>query len=248
MTRALIESALVYCRVGPCIMLLPGFGHQQIPRSVRGLISLVLAVAISRAIPEWLAGMMALSNVELMQAATGEVLVGLMFGLSGRLVLSAIESFGAFISTMIGLSANLGIALDSDSHAPAFATICTLMATLAVISSDAHLGMIRSLAGSYKTVSIGNMDDVANAASYVVECLSEAFRWGLALSGPFLIVAAYVNMMLIIAGKIMPQLQIFFMSGPILIGAALLMMQWIGPQMLESMLESIEFAVPMSAR
>lgn len=180
-----------------------------------------------------------------MQAAAGEVVIGLMFGLTGRLVLSVIESFGSLISASIGLSANLGIALDTEANGPAFSTLCTLLATLAVIASDAHLAMIRGLVSSYGTLSMTSMEQTSHVVAYVVDCLVEAFSWGLVLSGPFLLASAIVNTMLLVVGKIMPQLQIFFISTPILIGSALLMMQGLGGSMLDAMLEIVEFAIPM---
>jgi flagellar biosynthetic protein FliR len=245
LSRMVMEVALVYCRIGPCVLFLPGFGHAQIPRSVRGLISVVLAVAISRVVSDWLNAMTTLKGAALIQAVAGEVVVGLMFGLAGRLVLSVIETFGSIISASVGLSANLGVSLDTEAQGPVFSTLCSLLATLAVIASDAHLAMIRGLVASYKTLSVTSMEQTAHVASYVVDCLVEAFKWGLALAAPFVLAAATVNVMLMVMGKIMPQLQIFFISTPILIGCAFLMMQGLGPSMLEAMLDIFEFAVPM---
>ena len=115
--QQIIEIFIVYCRVGPCIMLFPGFAQPQIPARIRGLISLVIAMAL------WshLGAGGRLPRLDTREAivlcSAREFAFGITLGLTGRCVMAALEMFGAAISASMGLTMNIGIMISGDGQA-----------------------------------------------------------------------------------------------------------------------------------
>ncbi|MCX7375078.1 MAG: flagellar biosynthetic protein FliR, partial [Alphaproteobacteria bacterium] len=100
------QAALLFCRLGAAVMLLPGLGEQEVPANLRlalgvALVPLLLPV-IGPALPpapEAVGGALRL-------VAT-EILVGLWIGTLARFIAMALAQAGQVIATMIGLTSPL---------------------------------------------------------------------------------------------------------------------------------------------
>ncbi len=240
----LVVIGLVYCRVGPCLLLLPGLGHQQISKRIRGLLGVFIAIAVWGALPDDVFRSQDRPVFEIATNAVSEICTGLLLGLIGRCLMGAIEAFGAAISASIGLTANLGVPLELEPHAPAIGALCSLMASMAVFASDMHLEMILGLVESYSLIDPRKSFSAKGALEFFVDTLSDGFSMCFAIAAPFISFSIAVNTILAILGRISPQLQIFFLGGPILIGGGLLAFHGIGAPMMGHFLSVILIAVP----
>src|SRR5690606_27019516 len=96
---------LAFCRIGGCIMVLPGFGSARISTNIR----LILAVAVSMAI------LPVLWDVIYPRASApgptyiglifSEMLIGVVYGLIARLYTLGMQYAGAVPTSAIGFSA-----------------------------------------------------------------------------------------------------------------------------------------------
>ncbi len=108
-TDALLTPILAFCRVGVCLMIAPGFGLARIP----SLIRLYISLAVSLGVP--VDSELSLSqsgSIATAALVAKEVLIGIVLGLSVRLLLLALETTAEFISHCIGLSNNFGAAVE----------------------------------------------------------------------------------------------------------------------------------------
>jgi flagellar biosynthetic protein FliR len=219
----LVSVGLVYCRVAPCIMLLPGFGQQQIPMRIRGLLSFFVTLAVWGALAPDARIFAGGSLADRALVAASEFGIGVTIALIGRGLMSAIEAFAAAISAMVGLSMNIGTPLDSQQQAPALGALCSMVATASVFASDLHLAAIRALVESYSYELLGGRGTAAALEAFV-DMLVHGFRFGLSIAGPFLMFSVVANVILAVLGKMTPQLQIFFIAAPFLIAGGLLIL------------------------
>ena len=106
---AVFTAFLVFCRVGACMMLLPGIGGRHLPVQVR----LFLAVAISLAFTPLLRGEMGSvaspSNaVGFVMSVASEVAIGAGIGLLARVFFLALQTMANAIAQAIGVRLHAG--------------------------------------------------------------------------------------------------------------------------------------------
>ena len=222
----IVAVFLVYCRVGPVIMLAPGFSQPQIPGRIRGVLSLFVALALTQHAREF-GHLEAKAPDEIILGAAREFSIGLAIGLAGRCMMASLETFAAYISASIGLTMNIGIVVGTESQTPVIGTVMTLLATALIFAGNLHLRFIEALADTYSFVSPHDGVSVFDA-DYFVRALSRGFEICFGLAAPFFLAAFSVNMTLVIMARLLPQLQIFALSGPALIALGLALLVFRG--------------------
>jgi flagellar biosynthesis protein FliR len=205
---------LVLCRIGACLMQLPGFSSARVPARVR----LFIAIALAFIVTPMLSGVDTLKSIApgmLLATIFAECLVGTSVGLVSRVYVAALEFAASAISNFIGLS-GLGTGIDHDEPAASVSTLITVAATAVLLILDFHRIMITVLVESYITVPVGAVPNAAASLRLLVDTLGSAFMLGVQVSGPFIIYGILVNLMFGILGKLIPQVPSYFISVPFL--------------------------------
>ena len=98
-SEAVFVGVLVLCRVGSCMMLLPGFGSTRIPMQFRALLAVAISLTLLPLLYEQgVAATRQAGEIGRPMLLGGEILNGLTIGLLARLFLIAL-SFSASILT-----------------------------------------------------------------------------------------------------------------------------------------------------
>ena len=104
-TSRLLAVFLLFCRIGACLMVIPGFVSNRVPVHVRLFIGLSVALALS---PLLAPGVQASLPDEQLGTVAGfigaELLTGAFIGFLGRIFLAALETLTTLVSMAIGLS------------------------------------------------------------------------------------------------------------------------------------------------
>ena len=219
---ALNYILLTFCRVGGCLMLIPGFSSPRVPVRIRLFIALGLSAALAPVA-------MARSKVDiggfdagqLVPLVFSELMFGMFIGLLGRFFFFALETVGAAISNAIGLNSNLGVPIESDGQAPALAAFMTLVATMLIFATDLHWEIVRGLASSYSTAPLGQALTPRSSLVELVDLASQSFGSALRIAGPFLIFSLLVNLAFGLVNKMAPQAPVYFVSLPFVITGGL---------------------------
>jgi flagellar biosynthetic protein FliR len=222
---------LVFCRVGACVMQVPGMASARVPARVR----LFFALAISVIVTPMLAGLDVIermATVKLVWVIFAEISIGMTIGLVARIYMTALEFAAAMIANMIGLN-GLGTGIEHDEQAAVVTSLVTVTATLILLIGDLHGMLITFLVASYTTLPIGVPSDVASALKLVVETLGVAFLLGLQLSAPFIVYGLLVNLMFGVLGKLVPQIPSYFISVPFLAIGGLVLLYLLFSNMLQ---------------
>jgi flagellar biosynthetic protein FliR len=231
-TPTLVLSAfVVFCRIGGCILLMPGFSSPRIPVQAR----LFVAIAVSLAMTP-----LVLDDVEplvnkaapfaLLTIMVSESLKGIVIGLLGRLFFIALETLGMAISMSIGLSANLGAPVDESEALPALVTLITLGATLLLFVTDLHWEIFRGLSASYVVLPVHDGFDPRLSMVQLVDASTRTFILTLRIASPFLIFSIIANIAIGVINKLVPQIPVTFVSTPFLLfGGGLLFYFTISP-------------------
>ncbi len=216
------SAFILFCRIGACLMLAPGFSSPRLPVRARLFIALALTLALAPALtggkPFVIRDLPALAG-----DIFGELFIGGMIGLLGRLYFLALETMMMSASMNIGLSNALGAPIDESEQLPLIATLVTLTATCLIFVTDLHWELIRGIVASYKVMPVGFALRPQDALASVADGLARTFVIALRISSPFMVFAIVVNMAIGLINRLTPQIPVFFISGPFVIAGGLIL-------------------------
>lgn len=216
---------IVFCRVGACLMLMPGFSSARIPVQVRLFLALAVTLALAPQLVSQLQAAIAdLSEVQRLQLMVSELVVGVIIGLMGRIFYMALQFSAAAAAMFAGFTATPGTPVEDVEPLPAFGTLITLTATVLFFMADLHSEVIRALIGSYATLPVTDLADLQASLHRLSETLGNAFLLGLQVGSPFIVYAVIINLAFGIANKLIPQMPVYFISLPFVIGGGMILL------------------------
>lgn len=211
---------VLFCRIGACLMLAPGFSSPRLPARVRLFVALALTLSLAPTLagakvapPETFAA--------LIGAIFSESLLGGLIGLLGRFYFLALETLMMAVSMQIGMSNALGAPIDETEPLPAVASLVTTTATCLIFISDLHWELIRGLLRSYAIMPVGFLLRPQAALQMSVDDLVAAFTISLRIASPFIVFAIVVNLAIGLVNRLTPQIPVYFISGPFVIAGGL---------------------------
>lgn len=209
----LFAFLLIFCRLGACMMVLPGFGEAYVAMRARLLLAVMLSLVLTPLL-ESLMPAMPDSPASLMILIFAETLVGVSIGLVCRVMISALHVAGMIISN----NASLAMAMQFDPSQAAqgslLGTLISLCAVVLIFSLDLHYVMLRGLTDSYSLFTPGMMPPVGDLAVYFSQLVADAFAMGFKLAAPSSIIALLLYLGAGILSRLMPNMQVFFIILP----------------------------------
>lgn len=214
---------LIFARLGTMLMLLPALGEQTIPARLRLTFALTFAfilyplvVAQLGPVPETVGGLAAALGHEL---AVGFILGGLI-----RLILTAAQVAGAVIAFQMGLSmAQTTDPTQSGVQGAVVGNFLAMLGVTLIFATDLHHMLLAGIYASYDYFPPAAPLMLGDAAEMAVRIVGQSFVIGVQMSAPLLVFGLVFYLGLGILGRLMPQIQVFFMAMPanIIIGLIL---------------------------
>lgn len=216
---------LTFARVGTMVMLLPGIGEMSVPSRVRLAVALVLtAILLPAHEAAYHVDLRSLAPVLVMLVQ--EIIVGAVIGISARLALSALQVAGTVIAQQLGLGFVTAVDPTQNEQGVLIGNFLTVLGITLIFATNLHYLVIEALNESYTIFQPGLMPLAGDVAKHVTHIIAVSFRIGIQLSAPFLVFGLLFNVGLGLLARLMPQMQVFFISLPlsILLGLLLLML------------------------
>ncbi|MEH6390969.1 MAG: flagellar biosynthetic protein FliR [Sulfitobacter sp.] len=236
-TTVFFSFFVVFARIGTAMMFMPGFGEVQIP--VRPRLSMAVLVSLSLLPLTPVSSALPDSPVAAVALLATEVTVGLWIGLSARILLSALQFAGFQVGQVSGLANAFGPVFGSFEGATMVATVLLMGAVTLIFVTDTHHLIIRALLSSYQVFPPGQII-LADLTNQILKVASHSLYIGTAIAAPFFVMGVILNLGMGLANRMMPQLPVFFVAAPLLIGAGLLILAIASPAMLDYFLEQFQ--------
>jgi len=209
---------LLFCRIGGCIMTMPGFSSPRVPMRARLYIAIGVTVALAPALAELATPIVAdASTATLGFAIIGELMVGVFIGSLARLFFFALETLANAAVTTAGLGNVMGAPMEEAEALPALSSLVMLGATTLVFVLDQHWEMIRGIVQSYAAIPIRQSLQVQDMLTEYMKVLTESFLVALRISSPLLLFGLIVNLAFGLLNRMTPQVPVYFVSTPLLI-------------------------------
>lgn len=221
----ILSVFLVFCRVGSCLMLLPGYSSVRLPAQIRLFVAVGAALAISPGLlPSITPLVQAAGDDRRLEMMATEVLNGILIGCLGRVFLIALQFAGAVVANAIGMSQSLGVQIEESEPAPAVVSLITLTATVMIFALNLHAEILHALVASYRAMPLEGGFTVRSALVSLTDNLDETFLLCLRIASPFVIYAVIVNFAIGLANKMTPQIPIYFISAPFVLAGGLVLL------------------------
>ncbi|GGB53816.1 flagellar biosynthesis protein FliR [Roseibium aquae] len=221
-SSVILSVFLLFCRIGACLMVIPGFSSDRIPMRIRLFVALSVTLALSpMLVPVMQEALPDQSLATVSGLIVSELLIGFVIGLLGRIFMIALETMATLVSMAIGLSNMPGVAVESSVALPAVANLFTMTATALVFISNQHWEVLRGLAESYAAMPPGSPFDSLSTLERLGEQLAEAFVLALRVCSPFIVYTVVINLAVGLVNKLTPQIPVYFIALPFIIAGGL---------------------------
>jgi flagellar biosynthetic protein FliR len=222
MVEKLLGFVLVLTRISAFFLVLPVFGWRTIPVRIKVGLTVLLAIFFSVLAPLAI-GTKRVSVLEAILLITNEAAYGFALGLIAAVVFSAVKLSGRIIERQMGLAmAQVMDPLTGERTQP-LGSLLEMMFILLFLSANGHHLLLLIISKSYEAFPAGSIPTVPVLTDGVVKAGSAMLIAGLKLSAPIL--AAFLLLMVVLAvlARIVPEMNILFISLPLRVGLGLLM-------------------------
>lgn len=216
---------LVFCRVGGCLMMMPGFGSSRVPMQVRVFLAVSVTLVLAPLLLPVVEGDLAKATPPtIAQLIMSETLIGVMIGVLARIFFLALQFMGTAASMLMGFSGTPDTAIDEGEPAPAMATLFTLTATVMLFITGLHFEVLKALVASYSVLTVTDMFSPQFALAKITDAASDSFALIAQLTSPFLVYSLIFNFLVGIMNKMTPLIPVYFISTPFVLAGGLLLL------------------------
>ena len=215
---------LIFARVGSILMLIPALGEQVIPARMRLGFALVFAAVLYPLVTPTLPPLTG-DVLQVLVYLLHEIAIGLILGAVTRVVTLAASVAGSTIAFQVGLSGALGAdPANGGIQGVILGSFLSMLGVALIFATDLHHVALMAIRDSYMIFSPSEPIMWGDAAQMAIQATASAFVIGVQMSAPFLVLGLVFYLGMGLLGRMMPQLQVFFVAMPatIWVGLALL--------------------------
>jgi flagellar biosynthetic protein FliR len=209
---------LVFCRIGGCLLVVPGFSSARIPAQVRLFLALAVTFALSPLLLPLFRGRLAdQAPTTTLLWILSESLTGFLIGFLGRVFLFVLETVMTAVSMAVGFGSIPGTPIEGSEPQTAFVALVMMAATALLFAADLHWELFRGLVESYARIPPGEGLGAQTALVQIADQVTSVFVLGLRIGSPFIIYSIVVNLAVGFANKLTPTIPVYFIATPFVI-------------------------------
>lgn len=158
-----------------------------------------------------------------------EVVTGLIIGFSLNLIFYGFSFAGMLIGTDMGL--NMASVLNplQETESNVIGEVINIFAILVFFLINGHHYIIRAVVASFKVIPLGKYTLTQPAFDLFIKYTASVFVVAVKIAAPVMVSFFLVNLAEGILARVIPQMQIFFVTQPLKIGIGLLLLIFVLP-------------------
>jgi len=230
--QAVVIAMLIFCRIGTCLMVMPGLSSARVPMKIRLFLGLALTLALFLLLEPHLREVSEKTRLDQLVVTMGaEMLIGASLGLVAQALFWGIQFVGNVIAMLMGFSGQPGMGiLESRPEAP-IANIIALAVLAIFFALDMHIQILQGLLVSYQILPPAPHMQPQAALVDLVDALQLAFSMLLRMVAPFLLYAILVNFAAGLINKLTPNIPVYFISLPFVLVGGLALLYMLLPEL-----------------
>jgi flagellar biosynthetic protein FliR len=215
---------LIFARVGSILMLIPALGEQVIPARMRLGFALVFSAVLYPIVVPTLPPLSG-DVLQVIVYLLHEIAIGLILGAITRLITLAASVAGSVIAFQAGLSGALGAdPANGGVQGVLIGSFLSMLGVALIFATDLHHVALMAIRDSYMIFSPTQEIMWGDAAQMAIQSTASAFVIGVQMSAPFMVLGLVFYLGMGLLGRMMPQLQVFFVAMPATIWVGLALM------------------------
>lgn len=212
---------LVLARVSPLFVLAPLFSSGLVPRRVRGIVAVALALGLA---PVALAGVTIPTDpLPLTELVVKELLVGTAFAFALAALLAGFQAVGTMLDIQIGFA--FGALLDpmTGSQGAILAQLYAFVGVAVLVAIGGDQLIIQGLARTYEAVPLDRFPNLAVLVSGAFGSFSGILVAALEVGAPVLMTLLLTDAAFGMVSRVVPQMNVFAVGFPAKVIVGMLM-------------------------
>jgi flagellar biosynthesis protein FliR len=235
---------MVLARIGATFALMPALGEASIPAVVKAgtilTLTIVLLPIVEPDLPprpenEAMLGIM----------LAGELLNGLWLGWIARVLVTSLPLAGQFIADFAGVSNVLLPNPEPGAQTTAISRLYEVAVPALILGSGLWSGLIAAMVGSYRLIPPGTTAWLPDGTARAVSVTAHSFDLAVRLAAPFILASVAWNVAVGLIARLVPRLQIFFVTLPGQIGLGLLLLAAVAVPIADVWIDSMRSGIAL---
>ena len=219
----LLGFAMVLTRISAFLMVVPVFSWASIPMRVKVSLTLLLSIFFLMITP--IPAMARQASVpEMVLLIVNEGTYGLALGLVAAVLFAAVRFGAHVVEQEMGLTmAQILDPLTGEATQP-LGSLLEMVFILLLLNANGHHLFLLTISKSYEAFPPGSIPTIPALAGGMIRAGSTMLTVGLKLAAPMLAASLLLMVVLAILARMIPEMNILFISLPLRVGLGLLMM------------------------
>lgn len=213
---------LIFARLSAMLMAFPVLSSSLIPSQVRILFAVVLSFVLVSILPDPDLGL--IQPLSLFLLVGREILFGSLIGLGANILFESFSLAGGLIARQLGMAIANVMDPSSQQQQPVYSQFWFLVMVAFLFVTNAHHLLIVTLYDNFSLLPLGLGGFPASAGESVVRTMSSALLYAVKLSLPAMIFLLLLDTAFAFLARVMPQMNVFFVTLPLKIGIGYLVM------------------------
>jgi flagellar biosynthetic protein FliR len=210
-TAIIAPFFLLMARMGGLMVFAPFFGSAAVAPVIRVILTISFSVALFPLVKTDLPRPADFDSFFFVLC--GELLVGMLLGLVGRLFLASLEIAGQIMGFQMGFAVIKVIDPQTNSESPVMSILQNIVGILIFLSINGHHWFVQAIVDSYQIV--GRGISLSGAVELqLIRSAGEMFVLGMKIAAPLVVVLLIVDILLGIVGRAAPQLHVLVVGLP----------------------------------
>jgi len=240
MNEKLLGFALILTRLSAFFLVLPVFGWRTVPVRIKVAATVLLTIFFGYH-THVSVQTSSESVLYILLLMLNETTYGLALGLMIALIFSVIQCAGRIIERQMGLAmAEVMDPLSGDRSKPLGSLLEMIFVLLFLGANGPHL-LIQVIAESYRSFPVGTIPSVEVMTQGVMHAGTVMLSASLKLAAPMLAAFLMLLVVLAIMARIVPEMNILFVSMPLRVGLGIIMVMMFMPYIEEFLSEFSHF-------
>lgn len=214
---------LIFSRVSGLFLTAPLLSIQQVPMQIKVGLSMFVSFIF---FPQLLATTtpLPMDILTFTIAIVIEVSIGVLMGFVAELVWSILEFAGYEIDSIMGMDMSSTINPISQTNSSITGRLFFIIAAYAFLLMQGHHYYFLGIQQSYHILPIGHLHIQYASLEFIIKMITNIFIIGLELALPIYAVLFIINIIMGVFARLVPQMNVFFLSFPIKITIGLFML------------------------
>jgi flagellar biosynthesis protein FliR len=222
-TGQVLVFILTFLRISALLVMIPVIGERTVPVRVKAGLAILISILVIPSIEVDKSLFHAKTEIFTFAIAMiGEIIIGIVIGLTTRIIFSGIQYAGEMVGVQIGFSIVNVIDPISSTQVSVIAEFQYLIALLVYLAINAHHTLLLAIVDSYRFISPLGYHLTGSLMHQLLILSKELFVIAIKISAPIMAVLLFTNVALGIVARTVPQINIFIVGFPVQITVGLI--------------------------